>query len=190
MSFESNGLHPGSSYSLATDGIPDLRSCSRSSSIRQYGSIWMKVNLRKAYAVSQVRLLSHEPDLYRVFISNSSEFVNKTECNQDNFYEYICPVLQAQHILVVYERPQSSSNRVYQMQVCEIEVYYEPEEVPHQDPPDLPCGFPPHLPKSTMTTDWETATYSCKDGLVPLHQTITCLSSGRWSSTPQQCKRE
>ena len=190
MSFESNGLHPGSSYSLATDGIPDLRSCSRSSLIRQYGSIWMKVNLRKAYAVSQVRLLSHEPHLCRVFISNSSEFVNKTEC-KDSFYDYICPVLQAQHILVVYERPQRSSNRFYQMQVCEIEVYYEPEEVPHQDPPDLPCGFPPHLPKSTMTTDWKTATYMCDDNLIPqTPQVITCLSSGLWSSTLLQCKRK
>ena len=86
MSFE---LHSRSNYRFATDGIPDLTRCSRSGLIRQYGSIWMKVNLRKAYAVSKVRLLSLEPNLYRVFTSNSSEFVNKTECNQDNFYEYI-----------------------------------------------------------------------------------------------------
>ncbi|XP_065843686.1 uncharacterized protein [Oscarella lobularis] len=186
--FELSDLHPGSNYRLATDGISDLSSCSQSSSIRRYGSIWMKIDLQKAYAVSKVRLLSHEPNLYRIFISNGSDFVNKTEC-KDSFYDYICPVLQAQHVLIVYERPQDSSNHLYRMQVCEVEVYYKPDEQPRRHPPGLPCGFPPHLPKSTMTTDWETTTYTCKDSLVPVQQTITCLSSGSWSSTLRKCKQ-
>ena len=182
LSFEVDGLSPRSSYNLATDGNPSLRTCAQSNSASR-PPIQMKVDLHKAYAVSKIRLLSPQSNLYRIFVSNSSDFASKTECNQENFYEFMCSLSAVQHILV------DSRSATY-LKVCEIEVYYKPDEEPRQNPPELPCGFPPHLPKSTMTTDWETATYTCKDGLAPVQQTATCLSSGRWSRALQQCKRE
>ena len=191
MYFEVNNLHTGSHYNSATDGILSLRNSAKSSFIRQHGSIWMKVDLRNAYTVSSVRLFLSEPSLYRIFLSNSTDFVNRTECKRDNsnLLEYICVAAQTRHVLVVYEvaAPKELHRRRYQMQIGEIEVFTTNSSCP----PPPPCGFPPYLPKATMTTDWKTATYMCDDNLIPrTPQVITCLSSGLWSSTLLQCKRK
>ena len=90
MYFELSDLHPKSSYKSATDGIFNIRNGAQSSSIRQQGSIWMTVDLRNAYTISGIWLLTSEPSFYRIFLSNSSDFVNKTECNQGELFEYIC----------------------------------------------------------------------------------------------------
>ena len=104
MHFELSDLHPKSSYKSATDGIPNLITGAQSSSIRQQGSICMMVDLRNAYTVSDIWLLTSEPNFYRIFLSNSSDFVNKTECNQGELFEYICSAIEARHVLVIYER--------------------------------------------------------------------------------------
>ena len=192
MYFEVNTLHTGSRYNSATDGILSFRNSAESSSIWQHGSIWMKVDLRNAYTVSGVRLFSSEPSLYRIFLSNSTDFVNRTECKRENsnLLEYICSAAQTRHVLVVYEvaeRPKELQRRLHQMQIGEIEVFTTKSSCP----PPPPCGFPPYLPKATMTTDWKAATYMCDDNLIPqTPQVITCLSSGLWSSTLLQCKRK
>ena len=190
MYFELSDLHPRSSYKYATDGIPTLCTGSWSSSIRQQGSIWMTVDLRNAYTVSDIWLLTSEPSFYRIFLSNSSGFVHKTECNQGELFEYICSAIEARHVLVIYERRKKLPLARYRMQVGEIEVFTTKSSCPPPPPPPPPCGLPPYLPKATMTTDWKTATYTCDDNLIPQTQSIVCLSSGLWSSTPQRCKRK
>eukprot|EP00118_Oscarella_pearsei_P005037 m.22499 g.22499 ORF g.22499 m.22499 type:complete len:1519 (+) comp28345_c0_seq2:433-4989(+) len=52
---------------------------------------------------------------------------------------------------------------------------------------DFPCGYPPHLSHSTLTTNWKTAEYTCNDEMEPVKQTIICLENGQWSNPLTQC---
>ena len=182
--FDMKELAPNSNYPFAIDGDSslNLQNCSRSSEITG-GEIWFKVDLHDTYDVTEVWLQAPNQQHYKVYVSKLFDFGDKLECNR-SFHIFKCSMPQARHVLVTYERAYKELT-LYQMAVCEIEVYYRPSSsVPkfHRFR-NLPCGFPPYLSTVSIDSKWENAAYTCGNKTF----TASCKPNGKWDRIHQKC---
>ena len=161
---------------MVTDS--ELDTCVQSIQWSGGETVWLKIDLKRSYFVTVV-VLSPKYQSNRVYVSNRSEFLMKTRCNQSSNRFHCSGSHQVRYVIIVDRRRYYGQTS----RICEVEVFYKPE-------PTLPCQYLPYLPNSTTITDWKTATYTCINNLAPEMQTITCLPTGQWSETLKQCRRK
>ena len=178
LQFELSGsyLRIGSGYEMATDG--ELDKCVQTINFSGGEIVWLKIDLKEFYLVTNVTVSA--PSNNRVYVSKTSDFLMKTRCNQIGDHFQCSGSHHVRYIAIVGRSYWYGRSR----KVCEVEVFYKPDYA------TLPCQRLPHLPNSTAVTDWKTATYTCSNNLFPQTQTITCLPTGHWSRTLQQCRRK
>ena len=178
IQFELSGyLKKGSSYEMATDG--KLDKCVQSIQWSGGETVLLKIDLKEFYLVTNITVAAPKSQSTRVYVSNTSDFLLKTTCHQTGDHFHCSGSHQVRYITIVGKSHIGTSSHV-----CEVEVFYKPNYTA------LHCQCLPHLPNSTAVTDWKTATYTCSNNLVPETQTITCLPTGHWSRTLQQCRRK
>ena len=170
-------LREGSSYEMVSDG--ELDKCAQTTRFSGGEIVWLKIDLKEFYLVTNVTVAAPKSQSSKVYVSNTSEFPMKNRCNQSGDHFHCSGSHQVRYVTIV-----GKSNYRRNSLVCEVEVFYKPDYA------TIPCKCLPRLANSTAVTDWKTATYTCSNNLVPETQTITCQPTGQWSGSLQQCRRK
>ena len=155
---------------MATDG--KLDKCVHSIQWTGGETVFLKIDLKRFYFVTNVFVVRPKRQSSIVYVSNALDFLMMTRCHQNGNPFHCSGSHQVRYITIVGKSPNQG-----RIKVCEVEVFYK------QDP-GLPCQYLPHLPHSTAVTDWKTAKYTCTDNRVPETQIITC-QNGHWSPIMQ-----